>query len=132
VSSESAGDDTARGIFRLRADQGRIMTAEERESILPEIVQRLAGALQPERIYLFGSHARGQAGPLSDLDLLVVVPHSDQPGYKRDGGAYRALRGIAVAIDVLVWTHAEFERGLRIRTSLSSSVQRTGRLLYAA
>ncbi|OGV73854.1 MAG: DNA polymerase III subunit beta [Lentisphaerae bacterium RIFOXYB12_FULL_65_16] len=107
------------------------MTSKELESILPEIVRRLVEALQPERIYLFGSHARGEARPCSDVDILVVVPDSDQPGYRRDRAAYHALWGVAAAADVLVWTHQEFEHGLRIRTSLSSSVQRTGRLLYA-
>ena len=108
------------------------MTAEELERVLPEIVRRLADALQPERIYLFGSHARGAAGPHSDVDILVVVPQSDQPGYRRDRAAYRALRGIPVALDILVWTREEFDRGLRVRTSLSASVRRTGRTLYAA
>ena len=109
-----------------------LMTAEELESMLPQVVRRLADALQPERIYLFGSHARGEAGPHSDVDILVVVPQSDQPGYKRDRAAYRALRGVRAALDILVWTREEFDRGLRIRTSLSASVQRTGRTLYAA
>jgi UTP:GlnB (protein PII) uridylyltransferase len=108
------------------------MTSKELETILPEIVRRLVAALQPERIYLFGSHARGEARQHSDVDSLVVVPGSDQPGYRRDRAAYHALWGVAAAADVLVWTRQEFEHGLRIRTSLSSSVQRTGRLLYAA
>ena len=108
------------------------MTSQRLDEILPEIVRRLVAALQPERVYLFGSHARGEAGPHSDIDILVVVPDSSQPGYKRDRVAYRALRGVVATLEVLVWTRQEFEWGLRIRTSLSSSVQRTGRLLYAA
>lgn len=108
------------------------MTSQRLDEILPEIVRRLVAALQPERVYLFGSCARGEAGPHSDIDILVVLPESGQPGYKRDRLAYRALRGIVAALDVVVWTRQEFERGLRIRTSLSSSVERTGRLLYAA
>ena len=108
------------------------MASQRLDEVLPEIVRRLVAALQPERVYLFGSHARGEAGPHSDIDILVVVPHSSQPGYKRDRAAYRALRGVVATLEVLVWTRREFEGGLRIRTSLSSSVQRTGRLLYAA
>ena len=42
------------------------------DSILTEIVQRLTSAFHPERIYLFGSVARGEAGPHSDYDLLMV------------------------------------------------------------
>lgn len=44
------------------------------DPVLAEIVRRLVEAYQPERIYLFGSVARGDAGPNSDYDLLVVVP----------------------------------------------------------
>ena len=108
------------------------MTSQRLDEILPEIVRRLVAALQPERVYLFGSHARGEAGPHSDIDILVVVPESDEPGYRRDRAAYRSLRGVVATLEVLVWTRQEFERGLRIRTSLSSSVQQTGRVLYAA
>jgi len=44
------------------------------DPVLAEVVHRLVEAYQPERIYLFGSVARGDAGPKSDYDLLVVVP----------------------------------------------------------
>jgi Integrase core domain/Nucleotidyltransferase domain len=51
------------------------------DPILAEIVRRLIEALQPERIYLFGSRARGEAGADSDYDLMVVVPHLAEPAY---------------------------------------------------
>ena len=108
------------------------MTDQEIESALPEVVRRLVQSLRPERIYLFGSSARGDAGPRSDVDILVVIPSSEEPGHRRDRAAYHALRGITIAVDVLVWTREEFERGLCLRTSLSASVERTGRVLYAA
>ena len=41
--------------------------------MLAEIVRRLVEAYHPERIFLFGSWARGDAGPVSDYDLMVVV-----------------------------------------------------------
>ncbi len=44
------------------------------DQVLAEIVRRLTEAFQPERIYLFGSKARGESGPDSDYDLLIVVP----------------------------------------------------------
>ena len=55
------------------------LTDKEEDPILAEIVRRLVEAFHPERIYLFGSHARGEAGPDSDYDLLVVVPDSAPP-----------------------------------------------------
>jgi predicted nucleotidyltransferase len=104
----------------------------ERDPKLAEMVRRLVAELHPERIYLFGSHARGDAGPDSDYDLLVVVAESDLPGHRRDQRAYRALRGVGAAKDVLVWTRDEFESRRTIVCSLPATVLREGRLVYAA
>ncbi|MGH2780790.1 MAG: nucleotidyltransferase domain-containing protein [Thermoleophilaceae bacterium] len=97
---------------------------------LDELVRRLAEALGPERIYLFGSRGRGDADPNSDYDLMVVVADSDLPGYRRDQLAYRALRGVGVAKDVLVWTRDEFDRRRHLAASLPATILREGRLIY--
>lgn len=52
----------------------------DQDPTLEEIVGRLVAAFQPERIYLFGSTSRGDAGPDSDYDLMVVVESADDPG----------------------------------------------------
>ena len=59
-------------------------------SVIETIVQRLVTALSPERIYLFGSQARGDAGPDSDYDFLVVVRTSTLPRYRRDQEGLRS------------------------------------------
>ncbi|RJP72044.1 MAG: nucleotidyltransferase domain-containing protein [Candidatus Abyssobacteria bacterium SURF_17] len=102
------------------------------DAILAEMVHRLVEAFQPERIYLFGSKARDESGGDSDYDLMVVVTHSDLPGYRRDQRAYRTLRGLGVAKDVLVWTAEEFEKRVRFPASLPATIIREERLLYAA
>jgi len=102
------------------------------DRVLEEMVRRLVEAVQPERIYLFGSKARGEDGPETDYDLLVIVPSSNLPGYRRDQIAYRALLGLGVAKDVLVWTHDEFEGRCHLPASLPATVIREGKLLYAA
>jgi predicted nucleotidyltransferase len=55
---------------------------------LAEAVRRLVEAYQPECVYLFGSVARGDAGPDSDYDLLVVVPDDAPPERRRSRLAY--------------------------------------------
>ncbi|MGQ9592588.1 MAG: nucleotidyltransferase domain-containing protein [Planctomycetota bacterium] len=101
------------------------------ERVLEEIVRRLIEAYQPERIYLFGSKARGESTPDSDYDLLVVVP-DDASEERRDSDlAYRALRGTGVGADVLVWTRSRFERRKHVVCSLPATVLRDGRLLHA-
>ncbi len=97
---------------------------------LAEIVNRLVDAYEPERIYLFGSEARGDAGPDSDFDLLVVVPNEAPPERKRSRLAYERLWGTGVAADVLVWTKESFDSRLHLRASLPSTVLREGKLLY--
>ena len=102
------------------------------DPVIEQIVHRLVVALGPERIYLFGSHARGDAGTDSDYDVLVVVPASKLPRYRRDQDAFAALLGIGVAKDVLILTHDEFERQRSVVCSLPATVEREGVLLYAA
>lgn len=99
---------------------------------LAEILRRLIAAYEPQRIYLFGSCARGEAGPDSDFDLMVVVPDDAAPDRTRSRLAYRVLRGTRVAVDVLVWTRGNFESRLGVPASLPATVEREGLVLYAA
>lgn len=101
------------------------------DQALREIVRRLVAACQPESIYLFGSKARGEAGPDSDYDLLVVVPDDSAPERRRSRLAYEALRGTGTAADILVCTHAYFTRRAALKASLPGTVLREGRLLHA-
>jgi len=97
---------------------------------LAEAVRRLVEAYQPERIYLFGSKARGEDGPDSDYDLMVIVPDDAPPERRRSRLAYQALRGTGTAADVLVWLKSSFERRRHVVASLPATVMREGKLLY--
>jgi len=98
--------------------------------ILAEIVRRLVEVYHPERIYLFGSVARGDAGPDSDFDLMVIVP-DDAPGpLRRSGKAYEALWDVGTSGDILVWPRGSFEKLVHLRASLPATILREGRLLY--
>ena len=108
------------------------MTIHTSDSVVEQIVRRLVSALSPERIYLFGSQARGDAGPDSDYDFLVVVHSSTLPRYRRDQVVFAALLGVGVSKDVLVLTHDEFEQQRTVVCSLPATVEREGMLLYAA
>ncbi len=102
------------------------------DPVLAEMIRRLVAACRPERVYLSGSRARGTAEASGDYDLMVIVPDSPLPGYRRDQEAYRALLGVGVAKDVLVWTREEFERRRHLPASLSATILREGILVYAA
>ena len=102
------------------------------DTVLAEIVRRLVEAYRPERVYLFGSHARGQASPDSDYDILLVLPDDASPERRRSRLAYQVLRGTGTAADVVVTTRGAFDRRLRVPASLPAIVEREGEILYAA
>jgi uncharacterized protein len=97
------------------------------QETLNEIVRRLADALAPERIVVFGSHAWGEPTADSDLDLLAVVAESEESPHKRAVRAHRALRGLAIPCDILVRTRAEMERVNSVRSSLLYRAMTEGR-----
>lgn len=106
--------------------------AEIDDPRLAEVVRRLVEAYEPERIYLFGSHARGEGGPDSDYDLLVLVANDASLEQRRGALGYRALRGTGIAADVVVWTERDFLQRLHIPASLPATVAREGRIVHAA
>lgn len=109
------------------------MNALAREQkVVREISDRLAQAYRPERIYLFGSAARGERGPDSDYDFLVIVPDEAPPERRTARLAYRVLRGTGVAADILVWTRSSFMDRLHLPASLPAVVAREGVLLHGA
>jgi len=113
-------------------DMTGAVDAELSDPRLADIVRKLIDAYQPDRIYLFGSRARGHAGPDSDYDLLVIVADDVPAPRRRSRLAYEVLRGTGVAADVLVWPRSYFESRRQVKASLSATVEREGRLLHVA
>jgi predicted nucleotidyltransferase len=105
---------------------------ETNDRVLSEIVRRLVEALRPERIYLFGSRARGDARADSDYDLLVVVRERTGKGHELEQRAYGAMWGLHAPVEIVVMTADYFDWMLDAAASLPATVQREGRLLYAA
>jgi len=105
-------------------------TGAELSRVLDEVVRRIVGVAHPDRIILFGSAARGETGPDSDIDLLVIkqgVAHRGQLA----GQIHRALVGVAVAVDVVVATPEDVEY-LRDKVgSIMGPALREGREIYA-
>jgi uncharacterized protein len=79
---------------------------------LEQIVETIAAELKPEKIILFGSHARGEAHADSDYDLFVIVPYEGNR-YQLGAQARHALRFAQVSLDIIVYPKAELEAFLR-------------------
>lgn len=101
-------------------------------SALAGAVERLVEAFHPDRLYVFGSHARGTPRPGSDLDVLVIVSAADEPAYRLAAQAYAVLAPLPLPLELLFMTRAEFDARAPAAASLPATVLREGRLLYAA
>lgn len=100
------------------------------ENTLREIVRRIVEAAQPEKIILFGSAAREEMGPNSDVDLLVVKSGAHRR--KLAEKIYMNLIGVGQAVDVVVATPEDIERYGNCSALIIEPALREGRVVYAA
>ena len=122
-----------RGFMQLSLDGVTIAQELTKKDVrLDGIVRRLIDLYRPDRIYLFGSKARGDFRPDSDYDLMVLLPDDAPPELREGRLAYEALWEMGVGADVLIWLRSDFERRAHVVASLPATILREGRLLYAA
>jgi len=95
-------------------------------NLFETVKSRLNIAYNPLSLYIFGSYAWGTPTKDSDLDLIIVVEDSDQKPYKRAIKGIRALRGLGIAKDILVYTKDEFKTLSQDVSSLLYKVEREG------
>jgi uncharacterized protein len=98
---------------------------------IKEITDIIVREYDPDKIILFGSRARGEGKPDSDIDILVVSDREkDIPRYKRGQNVRLKLAGISVPLDILFYTHDDLNRFKNIRQSFCATVRREGVELY--
>ncbi len=112
-----------------RGKDRRRKSAFTASPVLADIVRRIVEVARPERIVLFGSAARGRAGPNSDLDLLVVKSGRFHRGRLLES-IYRALRGAGAPVDVVVVTPEELQRYRDVPCLIVAPALREGKLVY--
>lgn len=97
---------------------------------LPDAVNDIVERFHPVEVILFGSVARGEEGPDSDLDLLVVLGHLDKAERMRLMGEIRFVIDAPVPIDLFVTDVAEFEARKDVNGSMYYWPAREGRVVY--
>jgi len=100
------------------------------ETTIVRMVQRIVRKFQPEQVILFGSHACGEAGPDSDVDLLVVMDF--------EGSAFEmgleirlAIQDRRVPVDVIVTRPADFAWRKEVIGTIEWPAATEGKVLYA-
>jgi len=105
---------------------------ESRQALLQReldyFVKRILKNYGPEKILLFGSFAKGDAGPVSDLDV-VILKETDRNFWDRlkDVSKFCSRK---VGMDVLVYTPAEFDKLLKERRFFREEIKKKGKVLY--
>ena len=97
---------------------------------VPDAVTDVVRAVDPFKIIVFGSVARGENGPDSDLDLMVVLDSLDGRDRRRLMGEIRAAISVPVPIDVVVTDRASYDRRRDLVGAMEYWPSREGYLAY--
>ena len=95
-----------------------------------ELLDAVVGYFQPLRVILFGSAARGDAGPESDIDLLVILDDNSPPEKLTLAAGYQSRRSYHRATDVIPCRESVFRRKSRIAGTLAYTAAQEGRVVY--
>ena len=115
-------------VATMESDQQR-QPQDRARALLPTMVDMIAKRFEPLRIILFGSRARGDARPDSDVDLMIVMP--DGTDRRKTAVAIRvALWNVRVPKDVVVVTKSDLERSRDMPGSIIRHALAEGRVVY--
>lgn len=98
---------------------------------IEEVKRRLVKTYNPIAIYIFGSYAWGKPTEDSDLDVLIIIDKSDDKSYIRPISGHKALLGLCISKDLIIYTKDEFEKKSKDKTTLSYKIKNDGALIYA-
>ncbi len=102
---------------------------EDYSKTIDEIVRKITEKISPLKVILFGSHAYGCPTKDSDIDLLIIK-ESSLPRHHRTKEVRRILRGMKVAVDIIVYTPEEIKKWEGIDTAFITGVLKKGKVLY--
>lgn len=100
------------------------------QALLDEIMKRIKEVIAPLKIILFGSYARGNHNPDSDLDILVVINENGIPKRKIASKVYSALSGILIPKDIIIATPAMIEEWRNVKDAFLTTIMDTGKVIY--
>ena len=96
---------------------------------IEKVATQIGIASDAQSVVLFGSYAKGSVGEDSDVDLLIIA-ESDLPRFKRSRVLYKLFRPYPFAMDLIVYTPQEIEKGKGSPVSFVSRALREGEVVY--
>ena len=108
----------------------RIKNKPTAQTLIGRMAKRIVREFRPQQIILFGSHARGEAGPDSDVDLLVVMPFKG-PAREQAMRILEVLHDLLIPVDVIVTSPENFAWRKEVVGTIEWPAAREGRVLYA-
>jgi uncharacterized protein len=109
----------------------RATRVEPDPAVIDDLVRQIVEAVHPLRIILFGSAARGEMGPDSDVDVLVVMPEGTHRRFTAQR-LYQCINRLGMAMDFLVATPGDLEKHRNNIGLIYRTILREGREVYAA
>ncbi|NJN24390.1 MAG: nucleotidyltransferase domain-containing protein [Acaryochloridaceae cyanobacterium RL_2_7] len=110
-----------------------LKTATLTAECLQNMTDTIVSEVDPDKVILFGSHARGEANQQSDVDLLVVTTQPFGPQNSRRGMAARLGRSLSrflIPTDILLYTTEEVEAWQGSRNHVITQAMKEGQVLY--
>jgi len=102
-----------------------VLRVVDRQTIDEAVRRLLEAAPAGSRVILFGSYARGEADPASDVDFLVVEPKVEDT-FAEEVRLINALRPMRLAVDIVVVAREEFNYWKETPNTLPYQVMREG------
>jgi predicted nucleotidyltransferase len=99
--------------------------------LINEIIQKLAGQIDLEKIVLFGSQITGKTDGYSDIDILIIAPSRERP-LDRRLKVRRLLHDLDknIGLDILFYTPEEVEQFKDHPSSFLHHILATGVTVY--
>ena len=113
----------------VRVIMSTMRDVAESPEVLDNLVRRIAERFSPDKIILFGSRARGDAGSDSDIDLLVLFSEVADPN-RRAAELYASLVDCPRPMDIVVSTSSRFKRYRNVVNTVYWPASREGKVLY--
>jgi predicted nucleotidyltransferase len=113
-----------------QSDDDAVKCKQANPEMLEKILARVLSVIKPEKVILFGSAARGDTGPDSDIDLLVIakVTHRRKTAQR----IYQKLVGVGAPIDIIVATPGDMKKYKDRVGTIFPAILREGKVVYAS